>query len=81
MVKMYSNSKLWLYENCPEFYKIKYIDKKLPEIPPSINAFLGQTVHESLEWLYKELMNGRGIDLDDLIMNFVQSWRENYHII
>ena len=24
---LYSHSKLWLYESCPEFYKLKYIDK------------------------------------------------------
>ena len=25
-MKLYSHSRLWLFENCPEAYKIKYID-------------------------------------------------------
>ena len=52
--KIFSHSRLWLYENCPEAYKVKYIDKKFPDLPKSIEAFLGSMVHDSLEWLYTE---------------------------
>ena len=50
--EVYSHSRLWLYENCPEYFKIKYLDKALPDLPVSMALFLGGVVHESLEWLY-----------------------------
>ena len=76
--KVYSNSRLWLYENCPEAFKVKYIDKIFPELPKSINAFLGSVVHDSLEWLYNSVKEGRKIELDDLIRHFAENWKENF---
>lgn len=72
----YSNSKLWTFESCPEYYKVKYIDKTLPEFPPSVQLFLGSYVHESLEWLYIEGKN-RTIQLDELIEHFLNNWKKN----
>lgn len=76
-VKVYSHSKLWLYENCPEYYKLKYVDKKLPELPRKMPPFLGNMVHESLEWLYYQVKN-RKIEIDDLIEDFSERWSKNY---
>ncbi|MFH1803036.1 MAG: PD-(D/E)XK nuclease family protein [archaeon] len=78
MVEVYSNSKLWLYENCPEAYKIKYIDKTFPDLPKSIHAFLGSAVHEALEHLYGELMGGKVLDLDQVIEYFARGWHDKY---
>jgi len=78
--KVYSHSRLWLYENCPEAFKIKYIDKKFPELPKSIEAFLGGMVHESLEWLYNEIKEkGSGsVELDDLVKHLANNWKDNF---
>src|SRR3989344_4831457 len=76
--KVYSHSKLWLYEHCREAYKIKYIDKKFPELPKSIEAFLGEVVHQSLELLYGEKIKGNIISLDDFIHLFIQYWKSNF---
>jgi hypothetical protein len=76
--KTYSHSRLWLYENCPEAYKIKYIDKTFPELPSSIHAFLGSMAHNSLEWLYNEVQRGRIPELDELIEYYLESWNTNY---
>lgn len=81
MAKIYSYSRLWLFENCPEAYKIKYIDKTFPEIPKSIEAFLGGMVHDSLEWLYNEIKqskDSKDIQMDDLIKHFVENWTSNF---
>ncbi len=78
MVKLYSDSKLWLFERCAEFYKVKYIDKTLPEIPKTIEAFLGDIVHQSLEWLYERIMEGGEVELDELIRDFANRWKENF---
>ncbi len=76
--KTYSHSKLWLFENCPEAYKIKYIDKAFPELPKSIELFLGDIVHQSLEWLYLEIRDGRKVGLDDLAIKFVELWNSQF---
>jgi RecB family exonuclease len=73
----YSFSRLWLYENCPEYYRLKYVDKKLPELPQKMAPFLGNLVHESLEWLYYQIKN-RKINIDDLIEDFSDRWTNKY---
>lgn len=78
MTKIYSNSKLQLYEFCPEAFKIKYIDKTFPELPKSIVLFLGDLVHQSLEWLYLEIKQGRKVELDNLLFHFVDNWHKNF---
>ncbi|MGV8142156.1 MAG: RecB family exonuclease [Candidatus Pacearchaeota archaeon] len=70
---VYSHSKLWLYESCPEFYKLKYIDKKVPPIPLHASLFLGTTVHEALEWLYHQVKY-REVSVDELIEYFTEKW-------
>jgi len=75
--KIFSHSRLWLYESCPEFYRLKYIDKKLPPMPTSMPLFLGSIVHESLEWLYHQIKH-RKIEVDDLIEHFTDEWTKTF---
>jgi len=75
--EVYSHSRLWLYENCPEYFKIKYIDKALPDLPVSMALFLGGIVHESLEWLYHQTKN-RKIEIDELINYYSEKWVSEY---
>jgi putative RecB family exonuclease len=77
-MRVYSNSRLWLFENCPEAFKIKYVDKLYPDIPKSINLFLGSMAHESLEWLYHKVKNSWNVDMDDLIRHFANNWRQQF---
>ena len=52
----FSYSQINTFSNCPQKYKLIYIDKiKKPH--DSIEAFLGKVVHEVLEWIYKEKMS------------------------
>ncbi len=71
--KIFSHSRLWLYESCPEFYKLKYIDKKLPLIPVTMPLFLGTVTHEALEWLYHQVKH-REVTVDELIEHFAENW-------
>ncbi|MDP4039210.1 MAG: PD-(D/E)XK nuclease family protein [Candidatus Pacearchaeota archaeon] len=75
--KVYSHSRLWLYENCPEFYKVKYIDKLPIEMPVHMALFLGKAVHDSLEWLYHQVKN-RDVSIDELIENFTDEWISSF---
>ena len=74
---IYSHSKLWLFESCPEFYKLRYIEKKVPPMQTHISLFLGTTVHEALEWLYYQIKH-REISIDELIEYFTEKWTTNF---
>ena len=77
MEKIFSHSRLWLFENCPEAYKIKYIDKTFPDLPKSFELFLGNIVHKTLEWFYEEIQKDNFHDLDTLIEKFANLWNAN----
>ena len=77
----YSHSKLWLYESCPEAYKIKYIDKIPLEMPRGIELFLGESVHATLEWFYNRVKIGEIEELDALINNYADYWKENFNLL
>lgn len=48
---IYSHSRLSTFEQCPNKYKLHYIDKVETEAEQSIEAFLGSRAHETLEKL------------------------------
>jgi len=74
---VYSHSRLWLYESCPEFYRLKYIDKKLPPMPTTMPLFLGSIVHEALEWLYHQIKH-REVSIDELMEYFTDRWTQTF---
>ncbi len=75
--KIYSHSRLWLYESCPEFYKLRYIDKKVPSMQTHISLFLGTVVHEALEWLYHQVKY-HSIEIDEVIEYFTERWTKQF---
>lgn len=78
---VYSNSRLATYENCPQQYKLRYIERvELPEgAEEGIEAFLGRRVHDVLEKLYKELILTKLNSLDDLLGYYKNEWDKNWH--
>jgi putative RecB family exonuclease len=77
---VYSHSKLATYENCPQKYKLQYIDRiELPEGSEGIEAFLGSRVHDVLEKLYKELILTKMNTLEYLLAYFKDEWDRNWH--
>lgn len=73
----YSHSKISTFEQCSLKYKFKYIDKIIiPE--KTIESFLGKTVHKTLEWLYLEVKEGKIPSLDDMLIHYAESWKENF---
>ena len=75
---IYSHSRLSTYEQCPQKYKFKYIDKTEPDFEKSIESHLGKCVHDALEWLYKEVLKGRTPALDEVIERYTNTWQKNY---
>ncbi|MCX6664036.1 MAG: PD-(D/E)XK nuclease family protein [Euryarchaeota archaeon] len=49
---VYSHSRLSCYQQCPQKFKLQYIDKVGTEAEDTIEAFLGSRVHDLLEKLY-----------------------------
>lgn len=74
----YSHSRVTTYENCPYAYKLKYIDKIKPEVPTTIEAFMGDMVHQTLEHLYKLKKFKKRVALNVLIKFYRDLWEKNY---
>ncbi|MBS3801836.1 MAG: PD-(D/E)XK nuclease family protein [Candidatus Thermoplasmatota archaeon] len=74
----YSYSRLSTFEQCPFKYKLKYIDNIDPIIKDTIETFLGSIVHQTLEQLYKTLLTGYIIFLDNLLTFFYHKWYEQW---
>jgi len=49
---LYSHSRLSSFEQCPQKFKLKYIDKAEVEVEETIERFLGSRVHDALEKRY-----------------------------
>ena len=74
----YSHSRVSTYENCPYQYKLRYIEKRKPETPTTIEAFMGDMVHQSLEHLYKLKKFKKRVAKDSIIKFYRDLWKKNY---
>ena len=74
----YSHSRVTTFENCPYQYKLRYIDRKKPESPTIIEAFMGDMVHQTLEFLYKNKKFKKRVAKNILIKFYRDLWEKNY---
>jgi putative RecB family exonuclease len=74
----YSHSRLATFENCPRQYYYQYVARIKVEAEEGIEAFLGSRVHDTLEWLYRQIGDGRLPTRDDVIGWYEKNWRKNY---
>jgi putative RecB family exonuclease len=74
----YSHSQLQTFEDCPQKYKFKYLDKIEKPEEESIEAFVGSRVHDALEKLYKDLLRCKLNSLDELLAFYRDGWEENW---
>lgn len=75
---LYSHSRLQTFEDCPQKYKFKYIDKIEKPEEESIEAFVGSRVHDVLEKLYKDLQRCKLDSLDDLLAYYGEVWKKEW---
>jgi putative RecB family exonuclease len=75
---LFSHSRLNTYENCPLKYKYQYVTRPDIEKRDSIEAFMGSRCHESLEKLYKLLINRKMMTREQLLDDFKQRWEKNW---
>ena len=76
-VQVYSHSRLSTYEKCPLQYRYRYLDR-IKRDTKSIEAFLGNRVHEVLETLYRDRMEAKIPSLDELLAQYHRRWDEDY---
>ncbi len=75
---LFSHSRLSTYDNCPYQYRCHYLDRiRVKE--ETVEAFLGNRVHEVLEKLYEDVTHTRVPSLKDLLGFFEERWEERWH--
>jgi len=81
----YSHSRITTFENCPLKYKYQYIDRRVATLGTTIEAFMGNRVHEALEKLYRDLDMTRVMIVEELVdyygTNWEKQWKDNIRII
>jgi len=75
---IYSHSRVSCYENCPYQYKLKYVDRAEVEVLTSVEAFLGDLVHRTLEKLYQDLKYQKTNSREELHEFFNDMWAKEY---
>jgi len=78
MAAVFSHSRLSSFEQCKLKYKFRYIDKIFVEVEKTIESHLGSSVHSALEWLYRQVKNGKVPSADELILIYSKIWKEEY---
>ena len=73
----FSFSRLKSFDQCPFKYRLRYL-KGLKEAFRSIESYLGNTVHDVLEWMYEERRNGASPDETAIVERFDEGWREDW---
>ncbi len=73
----YSHSQLSTFEQCRYKYKLSYIDNKKVKIS-TVEAFMGNLVHASLEKLYKDLKFKKLNSLKELIAFYNNEWEKGW---
>ena len=75
---IYSHSRLSTFEQCSLKYKLRYIDKIKPEIEKTIEAHLGSSVHDTLEWIYNSVKENpeKAPNLDEIISHYIKVWQK-----
>jgi len=79
---IYSHSRLSTFEQCPLKFKFRYIDRLKPEIENTIEGFLGGKVHDALEWLHLQVLQGnqgRIPQIEDVIEYYAISWKKDFN--
>ncbi|MFA5333570.1 MAG: PD-(D/E)XK nuclease family protein [Candidatus Nanoarchaeia archaeon] len=72
---IYSHSSISSFKQCPYKFKLRYIDKIIPEVKQTVEAFMGGIVHEVLEELYKDVSLGKLPEFSELQAKLVEKWK------
>ena len=74
----YSHSRVSCFENCPYQYKLRYIDKIKVDTPTTIECFMGDVVHQTLEKLYRDKKFKKLVSKATLLKFYKELWEKKY---
>lgn len=74
---LFSFSRVKTLDQCPYRYRLRYL-KGLKEAFRSIETFLGNTVHHTLEWLYRERDSSSAPSVEDAMEWYSTRWTEDW---
>ncbi len=74
----YSHSRISTFEQCKYKYKLQYIDRVKVDIPTTVEAFMGNLVHQTLEKLYADLKYQKKNSKEDLLKFFNELWEKEW---
>ena len=74
---VWSNSRLGSFEKCPLQYRYRYIDRIKRDVF-GVEAFMGNRVHEALEFLYQEVGRKRLPKVDAVVAHYHSRWAAEY---
>lgn len=74
----YSYSRISTFDTCPYKYKLQYIDNIKADIPTTVEAFMGNIVHTTLQMLYKDKRLGIEQTKQSLIKYYECLWKRNF---
>ncbi len=72
-IRGFSFSAISTFKSCPKSFELKYI-QKLPEAFKSIEAYMGNCVHEVLEWAYQQRTDEQEPSLDAAVEKYKELW-------
>lgn len=78
MLERFSHSGIQSYMKCPAQFKFRYVDH-IRKKDEGIEAFLGNRVHETLEYLYNQVKNGVVPLVDELLLRHRSLWKDKWH--
>jgi len=78
MAVSFSFTRIGSFESCRLRYKYNYVDR-LPAEMETIEAFLGNRVHEALKSFYDFIKNGVIKPKAWLLAAYEEGWRKNFH--
>lgn len=70
-----SKSKIKTYENCPLLFRWRYIDKRIPDIPPAAVTTIGLDVHQIFNRFYDV------IKLEEIPQDPIQYFIDSLHVL
>lgn len=70
---LFSFSRVKTYFQCPLRYRYRYL-KGLKEVVRSIESFMGNMVHDVLEWMYDERARGSSPSLESALEVLARRW-------
>ncbi len=78
ILERFSYSGLETYKKCPAQFKYRYIDQ-IHKPDEGIEAFMGKRVHETIEFLYKNIYDGKIPFIDHVLQFYESIWKEQWH--